>query len=255
VNLISEYIKYRWKAKGRHGIHSPFAYDFVDKCLRISLDESFVQKRKLISKSLKKNEQSIIIQDFGAGSKKMNSERTVRKIFTYSSSKGKYADLLYRICRFYKPQHVLELGTSLGYGALHLASGNPVGKVTTVEGCPETYRIAKSVLKAFDNTNISSINSPFDHFLTQLTNETFDVIYIDGHHDGNALLRYSKKLLAHSHDETIFIIDDIRWSNGMLAAWKSLVHHAEFHLTMDMWRMGILIKRSHQAKEHFVIRY
>ena len=28
-----EYLKYRWKARGRHGTHSPFVYDFVEKVL------------------------------------------------------------------------------------------------------------------------------------------------------------------------------------------------------------------------------
>lgn len=32
MNRFFEIIKYTWKAKGRHGIHSPFVYDLVDTC-------------------------------------------------------------------------------------------------------------------------------------------------------------------------------------------------------------------------------
>jgi hypothetical protein len=34
VNRFIEIIKYTWKAKGRHGIHSPFVYDLMDQCFR-----------------------------------------------------------------------------------------------------------------------------------------------------------------------------------------------------------------------------
>lgn len=34
-HAFKEYIKYRWYAKTRHGIHSPFVYAFIDNCLGI----------------------------------------------------------------------------------------------------------------------------------------------------------------------------------------------------------------------------
>ncbi len=40
------YLKYSWKARGRHGTHSPFVYDFVEHVL---LDKSVLDQARLLS--------------------------------------------------------------------------------------------------------------------------------------------------------------------------------------------------------------
>jgi hypothetical protein len=61
-------------------------------------------------------------------------------------------------------------------------------------------------------------------------------------------------LSKNSHDETIFILDDIRWSASMLAAWKDIINDENYHLSLDLFKFGIVIKRHHQQKQHFTVR-
>ncbi len=257
MNFVSEYIKYLFNAKGRHGIHSPFVYEFVDTCLRLKPDADFLSAVKVLRNTLSADKTLVEIADFGAGSRKLGNIRSVRSIYKTASCKGVYADLLYQLAKHYRPQNILELGTSLGLGTIHLAAGGT--QVFSVEACENTIALAQRNVDSLGLKNIKLINQTFDAFLNDadafVAAETlFDLVYIDGHHEGKALKKYMSLLAAHTHENTIFILDDIRWSDDMFTAWQELSASQEFHLSMDLFRMGILVKRPGQVKEHFVVK-
>jgi len=254
VILAFEYIKYLWNAKGRHGTHSPFLYEFADKCLSIKKEKNILQQFSERFQHLKSDKSSIKIADFGAGSKYMTNERSILQLLSTSSSKGKYGDLLFQIARFYKPKNILEFGTSIGIGSCNLSFGNPEANIVTVEACENTRFEALKNFKALKCENIESVLATFDQFLEEERNEKYDLVFIDGHHDGLALLKYMSKLESRTHNDTLFILDDIRWSDSMFAAWNKILESEDFSVTMDLFRMGIVLKRKQQKKEHFVVR-
>jgi predicted O-methyltransferase YrrM len=254
MNIVVEYIKYRWNAKKRHGIHSPFIYDLSDKCASIEFPNILKKQRSKIIEPIRQSNANINVTDLGAGSLKMSPTRPVRKILQYSSSNGKWGEVLYKLCRHYQPQNILELGTSLGIGTWHMSQGSPTACITSLEGCPETYATMKIHLAPHFNEDVNFILSSFDSFLDKDQKHPFDFIFIDGHHDGEALTSYIKKLLPFSHDKTLFVLDDIRWSKSMIDAWNRLQSDESFHVSIDLFRMGILIKRSSQEKEHFTLK-
>lgn len=252
MNIIKEYIKYSFKSKGRHGTHSPFVYQLVSECLITNIDKKFLFQRKKLFKKLKTSKKIIKIQDFGVGSKRLSNERKLKDIFKIGSSKGKYGLLLYRLNNHYKFENILELGTSLGVGSFHLSKSNLKSNVTSVEGCKETYHVAEENLEGCGNVTL--INKTFQDFIKSFKHPTYDLLFIDGHHDGEALLNYIKMLEPFCHDETFIILDDIRWSDSMLESWNKLVESKKYNVSIDLFRMGILLKRNQQEKEHFVLK-
>jgi predicted O-methyltransferase YrrM len=254
MNFVNEYIKYLCKSKGRHGIHSPFVYDFVDKCLAIKLPQDFKTSLHALQKSLRADQTLIEVTDAGVGSKKLTTKRSIQKIHQTATCKGVYANLLWQIAAHYQPTSILEFGTSLGIGTIHLAAGYPTATVVSVDACIETLKVARKNFKQFEISNVEIINDTFENYINGLKLASFDVVYIDGHHAGNALLNYLEKLRPFTHDETLFVLDDIRWSDDMFEAWNQLKTMEEYHLTMDLFRLGIIVRRAHQEKEHFVIK-
>lgn len=258
--ILVDYIKYYFIAKGKHGTHSPFVYDFIDKCLSIPIKKEDLDLLKQWNKNLLSDHREIEIKDYGAGSKKLGTRRKVSQIFKVSSSGKKYGALLYRITQHYQPKNILELGTSLGTGSLFLHLGNKNASITTVEGCPQTAQKAiehlNKVVKTdkIESDSYQIINEKFENAIERLTKPQ-DLIFIDGNHQSEAVLKLLDLLHQHIHDETIIIIDDIRWNNDMRILWETLKEDQNYHLTMDLLRMGIIMKRHHQKKEHFVIRY
>ncbi len=254
MNFFSEYIKYLFNAQGRHGIHSPFVYDFIDKCLKIKKEEVFCEKYFSLIKSLKNDTRTIHVVDAGAGSRKMNSARRINAILKNASCKGVYADLLYQLSTHYQPKNTLELGTSLGMGTSLLSAGNPKGKVFTIDACENTLEVAKNNFFRLGIRNIEVVYDTFLNYLSYADKKSFDLVYVDGHHQGEALKNYLHLLEPWTHSDTIFLVDDIRWSKDMFNAWNELKSSPKYHLSMDLFRMGILIPRPQQEKQHFTIK-
>lgn len=254
MNLLYEFIKYKWQAKGRHGIHSPFVYDFIEKVLKHKLNSKELHQANEYHNFLQRCDIEIEFNEFGAGSKSLNKTRRIKDMFALSSSKGKYGQLLYSIVKHYKPEKIVEFGTSLGVGTLHMHLAHKSAEITTIEGCNNTHAFT---LKNFplNNPNVNFILSSFEAFCAQGEKNYYDLIFIDGHHDGKFLLRYLSQLDEQTHDNTLLILDDIRWSKSMFDAWKSLIADKKYHVSIDLFRVGILVKKPDQAKEHFILKY
>lgn len=255
MNIIYEYIKYLVKGQGRHQVHSPFVFDLVDVCFRNRVANSDLNKVKKFKQGLFKDKTNYTFESFGAGSKKGNEQKTIAEYAKNASTFGKYWKLLYLISNHYKPKNILELGTNFGFGTLALHLGSPNSNITTIEGSETLFRINK---KSFDNLNLQNINfknNTFDLFFKTELSAKFDLVFLDGDHRGKAVMENLNHIIKHSHDQTIIIIDDIRWSKDMFDTWKQIVDDKRFHLTLDLFRMGIILPMSTKEKEHFIISY
>jgi len=55
IHSLQEYIKYQWKAMTRHGVHSPFVYEFIEKIIQNKSPTSFDSNSFILIPADKKN--------------------------------------------------------------------------------------------------------------------------------------------------------------------------------------------------------
>ncbi|WP_299116106.1 class I SAM-dependent methyltransferase [uncultured Winogradskyella sp.] len=252
---VISYIKFLFTSTNQHGVHSPFVYNFVTKCLYNKVNYSAYQKLTDYHKILKSSRAVLQITDLGEGSKTLGTnKRKVNQMVKTSSSSKKESKLLFRVTQYFNFNTILELGTSLGMGTYALALANKFSKISTIEGCPNTSNFAKSKFKELEIKNVTFINGDFTVIIPSLKEDKFDFIFFDGHHNKAATIQYFKSLLPKIHNDTVFVFDDIYWSKGMTEAWEYIKAHKTVTVTVDCFHLAFVFFRKEQAKQHFKIR-
>jgi len=258
LQLIFRYIKYLFRAKSKHDAQAPFLYELITEVINKRTSDNSCEKIETLRKELCKQERTIKITDFGAGSTINNSKtRKVKDVAKNSAKNAKFGKLLYRIIQFYKPKNILELGTSLGISTSYLAKADANAQVFTFEGCHETAAIAQ---ENFDKQRIKNTSITLGDFNLTLTEKlkeikTIDLAFIDGNHKEKPTITYFEKCLEYTNNDTIFIFDDIHWSDGMQNAWNYIKAHPSTTLTIDLFFVGIVFVKSELSKENFTIRF
>ena len=254
---IKSYFRFLQKSTNQHGVHSPFVFNLVTKVFYDRKPKQEYSILKNYRNSLLGNHNFIEVTDFGAGSKVFKSnKREISKIAKTAGITAKRAALLFRIVNYFKPEAVLEIGTSLGLATAALSLGNPAAKITTLEGCPQTAAIANCQFEKFELNNIDSVITKFEAFLKscELSAVRHALIYFDGNHQKTATLNYFDLLLPTVSNDSVWIFDDIHWSTEMEDAWETIKNNPKVTVTIDTFQWGLVFFRKEQEKEHFVIR-
>lgn len=103
-------------------------------------------------------------------------------------------------------KRILEIGTAIGYSAMHFASVSEEIKLTTIEKDPESYELAKS------NIESSPYNDRIELILgdakeVELGNKRFDFLFIDASKGNNQF--FFDKYKEYLTDDALIIVDNI----------------------------------------------
>ncbi len=203
------------------------------------------------------SDRMISVRDFGTGAPgdrrtEQQMEQGVRvrraiaevcKVAATSPHRGK---VMFAIVRAFEPACCLELGTSLGISAAYQVLGmklNGRGRLTTIEGAEELARIADETLHGLGWNGVQVLAGRFADVLPDLlrSSEPIGLAFIDGHHDQVATKRYFEMIHPFLARHAVLVFDDIRWSDGMRAAWKEIRSDPRVKYAVDLEQWGICL--------------
>jgi predicted O-methyltransferase YrrM len=261
VQLARKYLQYYLHAsngKG-HGMHSPFVFQFI---LHVLNNRSHYQppgQIEALRKQLLQDKRLLEIEDFGAGSRVAKTKQRSVSALAHSALKSKkYAQLLFRLVKHYKPNTILELGTSLGITTSYLAAANPSATIMTIEGSSAVAAVAAENFSTLRCQNIGQRIGNFDDLLPSVIRHlsSIDLAYIDGNHRYQPTINYFTQLLPVLHNDSILVFDDIHWSAEMEKAWEEIRQHPSVQCTVDIFFLGfVFFRKEFKVAQHFTVRF
>lgn len=255
-----KYLNYLILSRHRkgHGIHSPFVFDLVSRVFRKKPDPAIILRVEQVRKKMISEKRNIFVHDLGSRSELLKSDlRRVSDIARYSPVSMKYGRLLSNMAAEFGKPVIIELGTSLGISTMYMAAACADSTIYTIEGCHETASIAKQNFVEAGLNNIKILEGPFDEILPGFSTTGFTpgLVFIDGNHRKEPVIKYFNQIAEFSDRKTIIMIDDINYSKEMSEAWNEIKLHKKVSVSIDIFRMGILFFREGINHNDYIIRY
>jgi predicted O-methyltransferase YrrM len=258
LQVAVDFLKYRLKAKTRHGVHSPFAYRLVDQVIYDFHAKKVYSDIEKLRSELFLDVRSIPITDLGVGS--LLNQNKQKKISTFARNSLKPArldQLIHRLVLDVNPSTIIELGNCLGITTAYLAKAAPNAQIISLERYPETAEITHENLDKLNIQNLELLVGNFDELFPEVIRNSTELnfVLINGKHPKEAILNYFRWCLPKLSEESILIVDNIYRSQDMKDAWEQIKAHPEVSVTFDLFQIGLVFVRKAQAKEDFVIRF
>lgn len=196
--------------------------------------------------------QSVELTEFGASkdghtpeemARGLKRKAVVGEVAELSSKSDFWCRLLFAMVRRFKPATCVEMGTSVGISGAYQAAAlqlNGSGKLIALEGDPAIAAIAQEHWRGLGLDTVEMVIGRFvDTLPGVLSRGPIDMIFIDGHHDGDATVAYFNQIAPHLSPTAVVVFDDLRWSDGMKRAWETIANDERIGVAIDLGGFGV----------------
>ncbi len=242
----------RWYAGAstRYDVHSPRLVAFIREVYRDDRHYHAFDLIRSVRNYWKGREGTVKLQSLGAESKTTSkAERSVRSLVATNAIDDDCGRFLFRMALWLEAKNLIEFGTNAGISTLYLHAADTRANLHTVEGNADVAALARETFaKAGTGPGLQAYVGLFQEWLDaneaflrkSMTDQPLDLFFCDGDHRYQPTLDYVRKLLPLAGEQSVFIIADIHWSEGMEQAWEELKKFPEVTASVDVYHFGLL---------------
>ena len=200
---------------------------------------------------LKKNNDQVSFDEIGSAQ-----HFSVAEVSKKAGSPEIWTVLYYYLSLNNNIKNILEIGTNLGVSGQYFIAaldGKINSKFISIEGVKNLCEIAETHFsKISQQVEFEVKHGLYDDVLEEvcLSNTQFDLVFIDGNHNYEATIKYFEMLKNNYSKNAILIFDDIHWSPKMTKAWKEIIVDLTVLLSVDLFKLGIVIVGADASSSH-----
>lgn len=213
--------------RGGHGVHSPFVYKLIRRVIE--------QPYQYYGYNDIKIQRRIIKQQVKRQKPRQQSYKT--------------AKLLFALLSRYKPQQVLEIGTTYSLSNQVIKLANPQSQITTIEPNRAVLDVANNISPITNTLYTQSYSSTLNTLLNK--NYTPQFIYIKEHQTDVEYIDIVEAIYPHIPTKTIIMIEGIRKSPTKHQAYQKLITNPNIKITLDLYSTALLIANKKLNKKQY----
>jgi predicted O-methyltransferase YrrM len=170
---------------------------------------------------------------------------TVSRVARVGSQPAQWCRFLHTLVAFLAPATVVEMGTAVGMTAASMATALPAdARMWTVDMRSGSAVHAAEIFRRV-GVDVGVVTGTFEDVLTDVLRNAapVDLLYVDGHHDGQATLQYTEQAAPFLSERAVVVYDDIRWSPDMRGAWEEIREQGRWRWSADLNMVGVCAAR------------
>lgn len=240
---MTAYLKYYFSAITKYQVHPPFVYEFVE--------DVFEDDRYYYAFGTIENYRRNLLNTKESITQNGDQPATIVSQLAKSTELTPfYGQILFKAAHKYKPNAILNIGTSLGISSLYQATANPNIPVLTLESSNTISEKTTAYFKNLGTRNIEIIAGDFSTtlFPTLQKLKTVDHVFFNSFWGTTSTLSYFEECLKFSSQKSIFIFNKPHQSKESAELWETMKQHKKVKLSIDLYNLGFLFFRSEQKE-------